>query len=98
MTSAPEKVAVRSDCWCCGAGYAEADLVRLGQHPEVGICLGCARYVYRQRTQRLDRGRVSVPARVRAVIRAGRTAVIHRGWHHRPVLGWLLRRIDRHLP
>ena len=98
MTSAPEKVAVRSDCWCCGAGYVEADLIRLGQHPEVGICLGCARDLYRQRTERLDRARVSVPARVRAVIRAGRTAVIHRGWHHRPVLGRLLRWLDRHLP
>ncbi len=30
-----------AECSCCGGDYAEADLVRLTAHPEVGICTGC---------------------------------------------------------
>lgn len=98
MTTAPETVTVSAECWCCGSAFPEADLVRLGQHPEVGVCLGCARWLYRRRTERLDRARPTVPARVRSVVRATRAAVIRRGWPDRPKLGRLLRWIDRHIP
>src|SRR5207249_3782151 len=33
-------------CWCCGSAYHEADLVRLGSHPEVGVCLRCAHFLH----------------------------------------------------
>jgi hypothetical protein len=32
---------MRAPCYCCGASFPEADLVRLGAHPEVTICPGC---------------------------------------------------------
>ena len=25
-------------CWCCGSKFSDEDLVRLGNHPEVGVC------------------------------------------------------------
>lgn len=28
-------------CWCCGDRTVQASLVRLGQHPEVGVCFRC---------------------------------------------------------
>jgi len=33
--------------WCCGNQYADDQVVRLGRHPEVAVCLGCARYLNR---------------------------------------------------
>jgi hypothetical protein len=85
-------------CWCCGHQFDERELVRLGSHPEVGVCLGCARDLQRRATEREDELRPTRPARLRGVIRSGRARVIDLGWHNKPVLGRLLRRIDRHLP
>jgi len=98
MTTAPETVAVSAECWCCGSTFPEADLLRLGQHPEVGICLGCAQHLYRRRTERLDRTHPSVAARARSLVRAARAEAVRRGWPDRAVVGPLLRWIDRHLP
>ena len=93
-----DSVVPQAHCWCCGADFAEDELIRLGQHPEVGVCLNCTRYLYRRRRERLDRGRTGMPARVRSLIQAARDGVIHRGWHRRPVIGSALRWIDKHLP
>jgi hypothetical protein len=90
--------ALAAECWCCGATFAEPDLVRLGQHPEVGVCLGCTQYLYRRRTERRDSVRPSLGAEIRNMVRAVRAAVIARGWAHRPVIGRVLRWIDRRLP
>jgi uncharacterized paraquat-inducible protein A len=99
MRTAPETTeALAAECWCCGAIFAEPDLLRLGEHPEVGICLGCAQYLYRRRTERLDRAKPSLGAEIRNMIRAARAAVIARGWADRPIIGPILRRIDRRLP
>jgi hypothetical protein len=99
MTPAAETMAAFSaECWCCGSTFAETELVRLGQHPEVGVCLGCTRYLHRRRTEQLDRARPSPAARARSVVRATRAAVIDRGWHNQRGVGRLLRRIDRLLP
>jgi len=98
MRTAPEMMeALAAECWCCGATFAEPDLVRLGRHPEVRICLGCTQYLYRRRTERLDLTKPSLAAEVRNMIRAARAAVIARGWADRPALGRVLRRIDRRL-
>lgn len=99
MTVAAEHETVApTECWCCGSGYAETELVRLGNHPEVAICMGCAQWVRRRARRRRDGNRKSPAARARRLIDSARDAVIRRGWHDRGLLGTLLRRIDRHLP
>jgi hypothetical protein len=85
-------------CWCCGGEYEEQDLLRLGMHPEVSVCLQCARFLQRRAAEREDELHPSLAARVRDVVRGARDLVIRHGWHNRPVIGRLLRRIDRHLP
>lgn len=88
----------RTGCWCCGAERPEAQLVRLGQHPEVGVCLACARWLQRRAVQRHDEQHPSPTGRLRAGIAAVRARVIRRGWHERGALGAALRWIDRRLP
>ena len=85
-------------CWCCGAQYSETALVRLGQHPEVGICFECAHWLRRRATARHDEQHPTPAGDLRRVVQAARDHVIDRGWHHRRPLGPLLRRIDHHLP
>jgi hypothetical protein len=92
-----EPVAV-PQCWCCGRPYPEHELTRLGQHPEVGVCLGCAVFLKRRATAHRDAGHPSPVGRVRGVIHTVREAVISRGWHEHGPFAALLRRIDRHLP
>ena len=99
MSEAPEAVQTSTPvCWCCGSRYDESDLVRLGSHPEVGVCFGCARFLQRQAAERLDERGQPAGARIRGGVRRARGWVIQRGWHDRPVIGGLLRRLDRHLP
>jgi hypothetical protein len=85
-------------CWCCGTEYPESELVRLGQHPEVGVCLRCAWWLQRRAMQRYDERHSSPGARMRGGIRAVREVVIRKGWHERGLVGVLLRWLDRHLP
>src|SRR3981189_1801976 len=99
MTANPEHESRSvARCWCCGTPHSDEDLVHLGEHPEVGVCLGCARWLQRRAVERYDEQHPSMAARLRAGIRTARTAVIRKGWHQRGVLGAVLRRIDRHLP
>ena len=85
-------------CWCCGQARAEADVVRLGSHPEVAVCLGCARFLHQRARAREDSLRPSPGTLVRNVIRAGRSFVVQRGSQDGRLLGPVLRRLDRHLP
>jgi hypothetical protein len=73
-------------------------LLRLGQHPEVGICLQCARWLQRRAVKRYDERHPSPGARLRGGIGAVRDVVIRKGWHQRGRVGVLLRWLDRHLP
>lgn len=99
MTEAAEYETVSpTQCWCCGSTHKEEDLVRLGEHPEVAVCLGCSQWLRRRAVRRHDARRRSLAARMRGLIDGVRGAVIERGWHERGVLGKLLRRIDRYLP
>jgi hypothetical protein len=99
MTVQPEpESASGTRCWCCGTEYPETQLVRLGQRPEVGVCLRCTRWLQRRAVQRYDEQHPSPTARLRSRVRAVRAVVITRGWHERGMLGALLRWIDRHLP
>jgi len=85
-------------CWCCGQTYPEADLVRLGRHPEAAVCNRCARFLVRRFRQRADVVSPSVGARARSVVTRGRDLVIEHGWHRLPVIGPALRWMGDHLP
>ena len=88
----------RSACWCCGNTFEDQDLTRLGNHPEVGVCAGCARWLNRRARASADRGEHSAGAWMRRGIQAARSAVVRAGAPDWPVVGPLLRRLDRHLP
>lgn len=95
---AQQDAPVLPTCWCCGQRYPDAELLRLGSHPEVGVCVRCVRWLRRRARERVDAGRVDLGAVLRRTIRQARAVVIEHGWQHRPILGPALRRIDRHLP
>lgn len=97
MTSTQSDQAPTDICWCCGSRFAEAELVRLGEHPEVAICLGCARFLHRRAQERFDENSTGLPVRIRRIVGAARGAIVARGWHDRRFIGRLLRRIDRYL-
>ncbi|MGH3621801.1 MAG: hypothetical protein ACRDQ5_08425 [Sciscionella sp.] len=99
MSAQPEReTSGAAECWCCGDRFAGDELVHLGGHPEVALCLRCARWVHRRAVERDDARHRTTGTPLRAAIRAARAQVIARGWHERAILGALLRRIDRHLP
>ncbi|GGO84991.1 hypothetical protein GCM10011584_03870 [Nocardioides phosphati] len=88
----------RRRCWCCDEEFPPALLVSLGAHPEVALCFDCARWIGRRARQQADLVRPGLRARVRRSVAGLRAAVISRGWHDLPVVGRILRRIDRRLP
>ena len=99
VSLAPEAVQVSTPtCWCCGAEFDECDLVWLGSHPEVAVCFGCARFLQRRAAEREEELGLSRRSRVRVAAGRVRGGGIGRGWHNRPVIGRMLRRIDRYLP
>ena len=87
-------------CWCCGHHYPEDRLVRLGSHPEAGVCFQCAKFLHRRAREQADavRGDHGPAARARVVIRSGREVVLHHGWQHGRVTGPVLRWINRFMP
>ena len=85
-------------CWCCGNTFDEKDLTRLGSHPEVGVCAGCALWLSRRARSAADAGLRTPGARLRRTAASTRDTVRRAGLHEWPVLGPLLRRLDRHLP
>jgi hypothetical protein len=72
--------ATNPQCWCCGRPYPEQDLTRLGVHPEVGVCLGCAIYLKCRATAQRHEQQPTPASRARAGIDAVRNTVIHHGW------------------
>jgi ribosome-binding protein aMBF1 (putative translation factor) len=85
-------------CWCCGRLHRAEDVVHLGEHPEVAVCLRCAHFLHHQSRAREDARRPSPATRARDVLRAGRRLVIRRNWQHTPVIGPVLRRLGPRLP
>lgn len=85
-------------CWCCAGEFGEISLVRLGAHPEVAVCLDCARYLRRRAVARQDEHRRGLSVLVRRGVKQVRGWVIAHGWHERGPLGAFLRRLDRFLP
>lgn len=87
----------RTSCWCCGNTFDERTLARLGCHPEVAVCAGCARWLFRRARSAADAS-VSTPApALRRLVAAVRNRVMHAGLPGWPLLGPLLRRLDRHM-
>jgi hypothetical protein len=85
-------------CWCCGNSLTLGQVVNLGNHPEVELCLPCAHYLHRQANAREDVMRPSPATRIRDQMRAARNAVIQRQWHQKPIIGRPLRWLGRHTP
>jgi hypothetical protein len=87
-----------SGCWCCGAMDAPDRMVHLGNHPEVALCLGCARWAAKQAWAIEDQARIGPVARARDRFRVARRGVVDRGWHRHRVFGRPLRWIGKRLP
>jgi hypothetical protein len=85
-------------CWCCGQERAEAGVVRLGDHPEVAVCLRCAHFLHQRARGREDAARPSPAALVRDGLRAGRRSVMRHGLQHQPLIGPVLRWLGPRLP
>jgi hypothetical protein len=50
-----------SGCWCCGDRTVVASLLRLGEHPEVGVCFRCVG-VLSKRKRQIERRTRAAPA------------------------------------
>jgi hypothetical protein len=98
MTAAAETAQATDDvaCWCCGNKYPADRVVRLGSHPEVAVCVGCAHYLDRRAKE--HEPVTAATQRMRGAAGAARRAVIDRHWHEMPVIGRGLRWLDRRLP
>ena len=100
MTTAPDtdENTAAAACWCCGNPYPSTALITLDAHPETVVCRQCATYLGRRAKAANDALNPTLPGHLRSVISAGRNQVIRLQLHERPILGKLLRTIDRHLP
>jgi hypothetical protein len=72
--------------------------VRLGEHPEVHLCLGCAHFVHQQAWEIEDEEKAGPASVLRERVRALRALVIRRGWHDNRFVGGRLRWLGKHLP
>jgi hypothetical protein len=96
--TAEDALPLPSTCWCCGRERPEHALVRLGSHPEVAVCAGCAHWLLRRARLQHDAHDPSPAARVRRLLERSRALVVEQGWHRLPVLGSGLRWIGDRLP
>jgi hypothetical protein len=48
-------------CWCCGDRTVAGSLLRLGEHPEVGVCFRCVKELAR-RKRTIERATRAAPA------------------------------------
>jgi hypothetical protein len=87
-----------TECWCCGTQYDSLQMVSLGNHPEVTICLRCVDSLRSRAGEVADRSRTGLPARARSEMRRARQQVIQRGWHRNRFLGPVLRWLGRRVP
>jgi hypothetical protein len=98
VTAVGEVPPKRSECWCCGQAEQPERMVRLGNHPEVTLCVRCAHFVHKQAAEIEDLARTGWAVRGRDALRRARRNVVSHGWHHNPVVGPVLRRLGKHLP
>jgi hypothetical protein len=87
-----------SECWCCGMIQPREKMARLGNHPEVAICIRCAYSVKTWAWEIEDQSRIGLLVRVRDRFRRARKTVMRKGWHQHPIIGQPLRWLGRRLP
>lgn len=95
---AVDEVPGAEECWCCGTTDAPERMIHLGNHPEVALCLGCAKWASKQAWEIEDRQKAGPGVLVRGRLRAARQFVIDRGWHDSRWFGKPLRWLGNHLP
>jgi hypothetical protein len=88
----------RSECWCCGNLQDPAQMIRLGNHPEVTLCVRCAHRVAQQASEIDDRSMSGPAVRARDALRVMRRRVMERGWHRSRTFGPLFRWLGTRLP
>lgn len=82
------------------AGHAilvDANRIRQARR-RVGLCFGCARWAHRRAVEQADGEREGIGVRGRRVVRTVRAQVMRLGLHDWPLVGSVLRRLDRRLP
>ena len=87
-----------SQCWCCGAMDDPVRMVHLGSHPEVALCLRCARWASKQAWEIEDQGRTGTLVRARDRLRAARRSVVEHGWQNSGWFGGPIRWLGKRLP
>ena len=87
-----------SRCWCCGAIDDPVRMVHLGHHPEVALCLRCARWASKQAWEIEDHSKTGALVRARDRLRATRLSVVEHGWQNRPWFGAPIRWLGTRLP
>ena len=95
MSAETDTVTGESQCWCCGQVKAEEILLHLESHPEVNVCVDCGVFLGRRAR---DYKASAVRRRLRGTADSIRGEVMSRGLHERPVIGPVLRWINRHAP
>jgi hypothetical protein len=85
-------------CWCCGSVDAPDKLVRLGNHPEVAVCVRCAHFLSKSAREIEDRARSGLLVHAREGFRRLRKTVVRHGWHHNKIVGRGLRWVGRFTP
>lgn len=98
MTQTPAEIDGAVVCWCCGEQQATSSVVRLGDRPEVTLCLRCAHFVHRRAQAIEDAGVRTMATRARDVVRASESFVIQHDLQHKPVIGPVLRWLGPRLP
>ncbi len=98
ITASDESSVELSECWCCGAMNDPARMVHLGNHAEVALCLGCARWAAKQAWAIEDESKAGPVVIIRDRLRGMRRHVVDRGWHKNRIIGGPLRWIGKRLP
>jgi hypothetical protein len=88
----------RSQCWCCGMVEDPAELVHLGNHPEVTVCIRCAHSISKWAWEIEDQSRTGLAVQARDRFRRLRKSVVQHGWQHDRFIGRPLRWLGKYLP
>jgi hypothetical protein len=97
-TAVGESGTSSSQCWCCGNREPVDKVVRLGNHPEVTVCIRCVHSLSKRAWELEDHDKTSPAARARDAFRALRKGVVRHGWHHNRFVGRYVRWLGKHTP